>query len=185
MSSIDLCKGLLPRLGRPSMMIGSRGRLSAYAIACKRAGIEYLPTRTYPSQTSRTAHRAGGRAPSRPIALAEHTSPHTLQAKARSRRLREWIRRFNGVATRYLEHYLRWHLAVDREPESDTWQPHSRSRRSLTRLRERLGIHYSTNISRGQRRRASESGRFSAADPPPRVAPATDLTTFLRQLFRK
>ena len=29
-------------------------------------------------------------------------------------RLKDWMRRFNGVATRYLENYLAWHRGLDR-----------------------------------------------------------------------
>ena len=30
-------------------------------------------------------------------------------------RLKSWMRRFNGVATKYLDSYLGWHRADDRE----------------------------------------------------------------------
>ena len=33
-------------------------------------------------------------------------------------RLKGWMRRFNGVATAYLENYLGWFRALDRTPRS-------------------------------------------------------------------
>lgn len=39
---------------------------------------------------------------------------HTRTARAFCRRLKSWIARFRGVATRYLRNYLMWHLVLDR-----------------------------------------------------------------------
>ncbi len=38
---------------------------------------------------------------------------------AYDRRMRRWLARFCGVATKYLDHYLRWFALVDRPPDPD------------------------------------------------------------------
>jgi transposase-like protein len=40
---------------------------------------------------------------------------HRENLDAYCRRLRRWLGRFHGVATRYLDHYLGWHRAIDAE----------------------------------------------------------------------
>ena len=41
---------------------------------------------------------------------------HVQNVNAFVSRLRDWLRRFKGVATRYLENYLGWFRALDRSP---------------------------------------------------------------------
>ena len=41
---------------------------------------------------------------------------HVQNVNAYDSRLKEWMRRFHGVATRYLDSYLGWHRAIDRTP---------------------------------------------------------------------
>ena len=43
---------------------------------------------------------------------------HLDNVTAYATRLRHWINRFHGVATRYLDNYLAWHRTLD--PEVDT-----------------------------------------------------------------
>lgn len=43
---------------------------------------------------------------------------HIQNVNAYHSRLKTWMRRFNGVATRYLENYLGWFRALDRSPRS-------------------------------------------------------------------
>ena len=43
------------------------------------------------------------------------TLDHLRNAKGYARRFRHWLRRFRGVSTRYLDHYLAWHRVHDRE----------------------------------------------------------------------
>jgi transposase-like protein len=43
---------------------------------------------------------------------------HVQNVNAFGSRLREWLRRFKGVSTRYLENYLGWFRALDRSPGS-------------------------------------------------------------------
>lgn len=38
---------------------------------------------------------------------------HIQHINAYHRRLKQWMRRFNGVATKYLDNYLRWHVFVE------------------------------------------------------------------------
>ena len=99
-ASAALRNWLLPLLARPCTIVGEAGPLSPYGIACAGTGIRY-----------RRAVRSSG-APG-PRAFLLHS---TGRARARAARLRAWLLRFRGVSTRYLEHYLRWHLAVDVEP---------------------------------------------------------------------
>ena len=39
---------------------------------------------------------------------------HVQNVNAYDSRLKDWIRRFRGVATRYLDSYLGWFRAIDR-----------------------------------------------------------------------
>ena len=39
---------------------------------------------------------------------------HVQNVNANDSRLKDWIRRFRGVATRYLDSYLGWFRAIDR-----------------------------------------------------------------------
>jgi hypothetical protein len=39
---------------------------------------------------------------------------HIQNVNAFHSRLKKWIRRFNGVSTKYLDNYLAWHLFLDR-----------------------------------------------------------------------
>lgn len=65
---------------------------------------------------SAVAHRMGGRFFD--LIRDAHASDAILggveTAASFLHRLRDWMRRFRGVATRYLENYLRWHLFWDR-----------------------------------------------------------------------
>ena len=40
---------------------------------------------------------------------------HVQNVNAYHSRLKSWVRKFNGVATRYLENYLGWFRTLDRE----------------------------------------------------------------------
>ena len=41
---------------------------------------------------------------------------HVQNVNAYDSRLKEWLRRFHGVATKYLDSYLAWFRAIDRSP---------------------------------------------------------------------
>ncbi|QOY96043.1 hypothetical protein IM543_09535 [Massilia sp. UMI-21] len=41
---------------------------------------------------------------------------HVQDVKALHQRLRDWLARFRGVASRYLPHYLGWHRVLDGAP---------------------------------------------------------------------
>lgn len=45
---------------------------------------------------------------------------HIQNVNAYDSRLKQWMRKFNGVATRYLESYLGWHRMIDRLGQSIT-----------------------------------------------------------------
>jgi len=98
--AVVLREWLLPALGRPCTLVGTAGRYSAYALACARTDVVYHQAPRHPSAARRGAFLLDS----------------TARAQARVVRLRTWLRRFRGVATRYLDNYLRWHLAVDAEP---------------------------------------------------------------------
>ena len=93
---------LLPVLGRRSTLVGRPGRFSAYGVACARTSARYR------AAWARAIRREPG----------GFLLRSTAAARAKALRFRRWLRRFRGVATRYLEHYLRWHLALDSEPSA-------------------------------------------------------------------
>ena len=43
---------------------------------------------------------------------------HIQNVNSYGSRLKGWMRRFNGVATKYLDSYLGWHRANDREGDT-------------------------------------------------------------------
>ena len=45
---------------------------------------------------------------------------HIQNVNAYDSRLKQWMRRFNGVATRYLKNYLGWHRMMERLGQSIT-----------------------------------------------------------------
>ena len=52
------------------------------------------------------------------VSAKEHVSDgvyHVQNVNAYDSRLKEWMRRFHGVATKYLESYLGWMRMLDRE----------------------------------------------------------------------
>lgn len=55
-------------------------------------------------------------------ARARHATgrPHIRNARAYAHRLKDWMRRFRGVATRYLSNYLLWHRILDRRRRRST-----------------------------------------------------------------
>lgn len=79
--------------GRP-IVTCRQGRLGAAALFARRLGGRFFDAR-------RRARHATGRA-------------HIRNARAYGHRLNDWMRRFRGVATRYLSNYLLWHRVVDR-----------------------------------------------------------------------
>jgi transposase-like protein len=90
---------LAPPAAGLTEMIAAAGPFSPYALFCRKHGIVY-----------RTA------TPWRPAPQAVDTS----NARAAARRLLIWIARFRGVASRYLDNYLRWHALVDHANRSPT-----------------------------------------------------------------
>lgn len=48
---------------------------------------------------------------------------HNANAADLRRRLREWLRRFRGVATRYLQRYLAWYTCLEQLPDARFCQP--------------------------------------------------------------
>ena len=79
--------------GRP-IVTCRQGRFGAAALFAHRTGGRFFDAR-------RRARHATGRA-------------HIRNARAYGHRLKDWMRRFRGVATRYLSNYLLWHRVVDR-----------------------------------------------------------------------
>jgi transposase-like protein len=104
LSAALLQQALVASVARGSSIVAAAGRFSPYAVACKRAGMQFRPTPrrwTAPGDARRACHAA-----------------HRLRT-----RFEAWVERFYGVATRYLPNYLRWslYLGAGGEPhEGDT-----------------------------------------------------------------
>jgi hypothetical protein len=79
--------------GRP-IVTARQGRFGPAARFARRQGGRFFDAR-------RRARHATGRA-------------HIRNARAYGARLKDWMQRFHGVATRYLSNYLLWHRVVDR-----------------------------------------------------------------------
>lgn len=79
-------------------LVGGRGRYSPLAVCATRLGLRYRPPAARPTRPG---------VPERPRELAS--------------RLRSWIRRFRGVATRYLDNYLLWFRALDCHWSDEVW----------------------------------------------------------------
>jgi transposase-like protein len=80
------------RVRRGTTLLSRRGELSAEAVAARTLGLRY--------GRERPAGRSIGRVRPEPARL------HAL-------RWRHWMRRFKGIATRYLENYLVWFRVLD------------------------------------------------------------------------
>jgi hypothetical protein len=87
---------LLPRLDRDCVLTGRSGAASALAVFCKSAGIVYER-----ESAANIRSELGGWARSQ------------FGAEGLVRRFRTWVLTFRGVATRYLDHDLRWFRHVD------------------------------------------------------------------------
>jgi transposase-like protein len=83
-------------LRRATSLISMRGRYSAHAQFARRAGL----------------HFGDGRA-NQCISAPVPPLNHVRNATAAAARLHDWMRRFRGVATKYLPNYLAWHEVVD------------------------------------------------------------------------
>lgn len=99
-------------------------------------------------------------------------------------RLKRWIRRFRGVATRYLPNYLVWHRAVDRAIRQDlgrtallwpvgTWQPSTGRppeprpmHQQFSRTLGEAGAEPSPVVGRGAGGGGRVSHRDTRRDPP-------------------
>ncbi|MGH8164719.1 MAG: IS1595 family transposase [Rhodanobacteraceae bacterium] len=93
---------LAPLLGRDALLCTDTGR--AYGVIARYAGIRHEPLNI----------AAGERVRDRVF--------HIQNVNAYDSRLKQWMCRFNGVATRYLHHYLGWRRLLERLPT--TSNPH-------------------------------------------------------------
>ena len=59
------------------------------------------------------AHRAVNLSAGEPVRSGSAVAIHVQNVNAYHGRLREWIARFHGVASRYLPNYLGWRRALD------------------------------------------------------------------------
>ncbi len=87
----DLDVGLRNRLTGPSILAAPQGCLGPVASFAAKNGCIFVDTRN-----------AGG-----------HPLAHTRRVREYRARLALWMRRFHGVATRYLPNYLIWHRQFD------------------------------------------------------------------------
>jgi hypothetical protein len=79
-----------------TILLGRQGRFGAAARCAAQAGIEYR----------RTGSLADG---------CDGSFDHVQNALAYALRFRHWLRRFRGVATRYLMRYVNWHAFLDEQ----------------------------------------------------------------------
>jgi hypothetical protein len=86
----DLREVLLPRIRTPATIISRRGPMSSQAVLAKAAGASF-----------------------RWVQREEMPGYHTRNVGAFQRRLVAFLRPFCGVATKYLENYLKWHRLMD------------------------------------------------------------------------
>ena len=94
-AAFELARALGPQIDGPTRVLAAHGRFGpASAFAHGRRG---------QFRNVNTPHR-------HPDALLARLD----SARAYLHRLREWLKRFCGVATRYLHNYLAWHRALDR-----------------------------------------------------------------------
>ena len=93
-TSAELEDVLAGRVRRRPIVTARQGRFGAGALFARRRGGRFFDARG-------RARHASGRA-------------HIRTARAYGQRLLDWMRRFHGVATRYLANYLLWHRVVDR-----------------------------------------------------------------------
>ncbi len=91
-----LARVVAARVRRPGALIARTGRFGPAAVLARRLGLTFHDARGHQS----SARRA-------------RSIVHVRNALAYRNRLHLWIRRFRGVATRYLANYLVWHRAVD------------------------------------------------------------------------
>lgn len=89
--AVDIGKELLPRLALDAVLCSDGA--SAYRIIAMTKGIEVKST---PAKLKKTAGNY-----------------HINNVNAYDSRLKSWIYRFHGVATRYLPSYLAWHRMLD------------------------------------------------------------------------
>ena len=93
-----------PRAGRLVLMLRNRVR----------AGTTLLSRRGVLSADARAAAALGLRFEREPVPFANPGARGRPEpARLHVRRWKRWMRRFNGVATRYLEHYLVWFRMLD------------------------------------------------------------------------
>lgn len=83
---------------RVTDLVCTAGQASTYAIFCRSASIRHHITLHW-SRTTSVEDRY-----------------RLDEVRATTRRLRTWLKRFRGVASKYLDNYMRWHQAVDAEP---------------------------------------------------------------------
>jgi transposase-like protein len=178
-STRELKEWLIPELGRPCTLVGGRGPYSSYASSCVRSGIDYRPARDLrpirpprPPPSDRPAQGSEQHGTPRSVGdTVDGSSYSTGHARASAQRLQVWLLRFRGVATRYLEHYLRWHLAVDRVPGGNGGAPDGGDDGCARGARWRALSLLETLVGRGgggtnssciQSHRASRAGKAAA-----------------------
>lgn len=77
------------------LIMGHSGRLSPLAQAARSRGVRYERVARWGSTRVSDSDR------------------HTLNGERYARRFREWLCRFRGVASKYLNHYVHWYWAIE------------------------------------------------------------------------
>jgi transposase-like protein len=88
----QLAQLLAPPASGITELVAAAGPASPYAVFCRRHAIVFHTAQQW---------RSGG------------SEFKIANAMASARRLLGWMKRFRGVASRYLDNYLRWHTLVD------------------------------------------------------------------------
>ncbi|MGH7470092.1 MAG: IS1595 family transposase [Longimicrobiales bacterium] len=90
----DVHQHVMARVRGPSTIMARYRVPGHYSRATRQAGHNYVQVPHFALQ-------------------ADRPMLHTFNVDAYIRRLRAWLPRFRGVATRYLQHYLAWHRLID------------------------------------------------------------------------
>lgn len=89
----EIEKRLLPRVFASKTIISAHGPRSPYAGVARRNGVAYEWAARFTTPTRELYHIGN--------------------VRAYWKRMRDWLLRFRGVATRYLQNYLLWHQFID------------------------------------------------------------------------
>jgi transposase-like protein len=115
----QLAQLLTPPPSGVTELVAAAGRFSPYARYCRRNDIAFHSCR--PQDPLPRPHRLRSQ-PLPPLPTYD-----VRNAAAAAARLHAWMKRFRGVASRYLDNYLRWHALADERHRSAAELGHTRA----------------------------------------------------------